>query len=96
MTYEELYGEALPVGWEIREGTYEFYYKQDVKLAKIHISSGSLSPLTGRISIQCYTPTKKRWSIRGHLEKHFRNPFKPTEEERTLFEIEHGFSYPFQ
>lgn len=35
-------------------------------------------------------------SVASHLEKHFKYPLLPTEEERTLFEIEFGFEYPLK
>lgn len=34
--------------------------------------------------------------IRLSLDKHFRYPLLPTEEERTLFEIEFGIQYPLK
>lgn len=97
MTYEELYGEPLPDRFEYFFSnlmTSRYIYRNDMCRSHLVIRSAGNSTIHtyGIISMIIVDWPK----IIHFLDKHFRNPFKPTEEERVLFEIEHGFSYPIE
>lgn len=95
--YEEIYGEPLPEHFKFKQGTIEHREALIFKsgglggVFMLRRPSATTILVFGQVSIEYPTLGQIHF-----LEKYFRNPFRPTEEERILFEIEFGIKYPLK
>lgn len=86
--------EALTDSGIIAPRQFRIYDNSDFVFAMVRKTDGSYSQLhINKLDAKVYL---LRHSKEGNtlLTKYFKHPLVPTEEERVLFEIEFGFSYP--